>query len=123
MRTSQRDKRPVAYAFYEGITELTNDSGEYTGEYEVRYSTPIKANMNVSGGRGAADVAMFGLNASYSRSIVTDDLTTPFSVETVFWIDSDPETEPHDYRVVAVSRTINQVVIALTEVNRDEAED
>lgn len=123
MRTSQRDKRPVAYAFYEGITELTNDSGEYTGEYEVSYSTPIKANMNVSGGRGAADVAMFGLNASYSRSIVTDDLTTPFSVETVFWIDSDPETEPHDYRVVAVSRTINQVVIALTEVNRDEAED
>ena len=123
MRTSQRDKRPVAYAFYEGITELTNDSGEYTGEYEVRYSTPVKANMNVSGGRGAADVAMFGLNASYSRSIVTDDLTTPFSVETVFWIDSDPETEPHDYRVVAVSRTINQVVIALTEVNRDEAED
>ena len=123
MRTNQRDKRPVAYAFYEGITELTNDSGEYTGEYEVSYSTPIKANMNVSGGRGAADVAMFGLNASYSRSIVTDDLTTPFSVETVFWIDSDPETEPHDYRVVAVSRTINQVVIALTEVNRDEAED
>ena len=89
----------------------------------MRYSTPVKANMNVSGGRGAADVAMFGLNASYSRSIVTDDLTTPFSVETVFWIDSDPETEPHDYRVVAVSRTINQVVIALTQVNRDEAED
>ena len=123
MRTSQRDKRPVAYAFYEGITELTNDNGEYTGEYGVRYSTPVKANMNVSGGRGAADVAMFGLDASYSRSIVTDDLTTPFSVETVFWIDSDPDTEPHDYRVVGVSRTINQVVIALTEVNRDEAED
>ena len=122
MRVSQRDKRDVAYAFYEGITELVNDDGEYTGEYEVSYSTPVKTRMNVSGGRGAADVAMFGLNATYSRSIVTDDLTTPFSVETVFWIDADPDTEPHDYRVVGVSRTINQVVIALTEVNRDEAE-
>lgn len=122
MRTSQRDKRPVAYAFYEGITELKNDEGEYTGEYTVSYSTPVKSLMNVSGGRGAADVAMFGLNASYSRSIVTDDLETPFSVETVFWIDADPDTEPHDYRVVGVSRTINQVVIAVTEVNRSHDE-
>lgn len=117
MRTSQRDKRLVAYAFYEGNTEIINENGEYTGEFEVHYSTPIKAHMNVSGGRGAADVAMFGFNSAYARSIVTDDLTTPFSVETVFWIENDPDTQPHDYRVVGVSRTINQVVIALAEVN------
>ena len=121
MRVNQRDKREVAYAFYNGMTELTNDGGEYTGEYEVSYTTPVKARMNVSGGRGAADVAMFGMNATYSRSIVTDDLTTPFSVETVFWIDKDPDTEPFDYRVVGVSRTINQVVLALSEVHRGEA--
>lgn len=120
MRVNQRDKRTVAYAFYEGITELTNDDGEYTGEWEVEYSEPIKARMNVSGGRGAADVAMFGMNATYSRSIVTEDLTTPFSIETVFWIDKDPDTEPFDYRVVGVSRTINQVVLALSEVSREE---
>lgn len=117
MRTSQRDKRPVAYAFYEGVTEIINSNGERTGEYEVSYTTPIKTLMNVSGGRGAADVAMFGFDSAYARSIVTDDLTTPFNTETVFWIETDPDTEPHDYRVVGVSRTINQVVIALTEVH------
>ena len=117
MRTTQRDKRLVAYAFYEGTTEIINSDGEHTGEYEVHYSTPIKARMNVSGGRGAADVAMFGFNSAYARSIVTDDLDTPFNEETVFWIETDPDTEPHDYRVVGVSRTINQVVIALTEVH------
>ena len=118
MRTTQRDKRPVAYAFYEGLTELTNDDGEWTGEYRLSYSAPIKKKMNVSGGRGAADVAMFGMESNYARSIVTDDLTTPFDVQTVFWIEADPDTEPFDYRVVGVSRTINQVVIALSEVDR-----
>lgn len=117
MRTMHRNKRPVAYAFYEGSTEIVSN-GEYTGEYKVTYTTPIKTLMNVSGGRGAADVAMFGFDSAYARSIVTDDLTTPFNLETVFWIDTDPDKgEPHDYRVVGVSRTINQVVIALAEVN------
>lgn len=117
MRTTQRDKRPVAYAIYDGMTELTDENGDYTGEYEVHYTTPIKKLMNVSGGRGAADVAMFGLNSSYARSVVTDDLVTDFNTDMVFWIENDPDTEPHDYRVVGVSRTINQVVIALAEVN------
>lgn len=121
MRTLQRNKRPVAYAFFSGVTEIVNESGEYTGEYDVSYTTPIKTVMNVSGGRGAADVAMFGMNSSYSRSIVTDDLDTPFNTETVFWIENDPDTQPHDYRVVGVSRTINQVVIAIQEVNVSES--
>lgn len=122
MRTTQRDKRTVAYAFYDGVTEIINSDGEHTGEYEVHYTAPIKARMNVSGGRGAADVAMFGFDSAYARSIVTEDLDTPFNTETVFWIENDPDTEPHDYRVVGVSRTINQVVIALAEVHvvRDE---
>ena len=116
MRVVQRDKRTVWYAFYNGVTEIINSDGEYTGEYEVNYTTPVKARMNVSGGRGAADVAMFGFDSRYARSIVTEDLTTPFNTETVFWIETDPATQPHDYRVVGVSRTINQVVLALEQV-------
>lgn len=117
MRTTHRDKRTVYYASYEGVTEIVNSNGEHTGEYEVHYTTPVKARMNVSGGRGAADVAMFGFDSAYARSIVTDDLDTPFNEEMVFWIENNPQTEPHDYRVVGVSRTINQVVIALAEVH------
>lgn len=117
MRTVKRNRRPVAYAFYDGVTEIINDSGEYTGEYEVHYTTPVKKLMNVSGGRGEANIRMFGLENEFSRTIVTEDLETPFGTDTVFWIETDPDTEPHDYRVIAVSRTINQTVIALAEVD------
>ncbi len=108
----------MAYATYSGMTELVDDDGNYTGEYKIGYTTPIKTKMNVSGGRGQADIALFGLTDSFSRTATTEDLETPFDTETVFWVEADPDTEPHDYRVVAVSRTINQVVIALAEVEK-----
>ena len=120
MRTVKRNKRPVAYAFYNGVTELTDTDGNYTGEYAVTYTTPVRALMNVSGGRGQADIALFGLTQTFARTATTEDLETPFNTETVFWVENDPDTKPFDYRVVAVSRTINQVVLALAEVETDE---
>lgn len=120
MRTVKRNKRPVAYAFYDGVTALTDSDGLYTGEYSVSYTTPVKALMNVSGGRGQADIALFGLTQTFARTATTEDLQTPFNTQTVFWVENDPDTEPFDYRVVAVSRTINQVVLALAEVETDE---
>ena len=120
MRTVKRNKRPVAYAFYQGVTELTDSDGNLTGEYSVQYTTPVKALMNVSGGRGQADIAMFGLTQTFGRTATTEDLDVPWNTQTVMWIEKDPDTEPFDYRVVAVSRTINQVVLALSEVETDE---
>lgn len=120
MRTVKRNKRPVAYAFYQGVTELTDDDGNLTGEYSVQYTEPIKALMNVSGGRGQADIAMFGLTQTFGRTATTEDLDVDWNTQTVMWIGTDPDTEPFDYRVVAVSRTINQVVLALSEVETDE---
>lgn len=116
MRTVKRNKRPVAYARYDGVQELTDEYGNLTGEYAVSYTTPVKTLMNVSGGRGQADIALFGLTQTFARTATTEDLETPFNTETVFWIETDPDTEPFDYRVVAISRTINQVVLALAEV-------
>ena len=120
MRTVKRNKRPVAYAFYQGVTELTDSDGNLTGEYSVQYTEPIKALMNVSGGRGQADIAMFGLTQTFGRTATTEDLDVPWNTQTVMWIEKDPDTEPFDYRVVAVSRTINQVVLALSEVETNE---
>ena len=106
MRTVKRNKRPVAYAFYQGMTELTDADGNLTGEYSVQYTEPVKTLMNVSGGRGQADIALFGLTQTFARTATTEDLDVPWNTETVMC----------DYRVAAVSRTINQVVLALAEV-------
>lgn len=118
MRVVRRNRRHVAYAFYQGVTDVVNEDGELTGEHEISYSEPVKALMNVSGGRGQANINLFGIGSSSMRTIVTEDLETPFSEETVFWVERDPDTEPFDYRVVNISRTVNQVVIAIDEVSK-----
>ncbi len=65
---------------------------------------------------------MFGLTQTFARTATTEDLETQWNTETVMWVEKDPDTEPFDYRVVAVSRTINQVVLALAEVETNEAD-
>ena len=122
MRTSHRDKRPVAYASYIGQTEMVDENGDYTGESDVQYSTPVKTLMNVSGGKGQADIALFGLTQNFSRTAVTQDLDTNWNTEMVMWVERDPDTEPFDYRITRVARTINQVVLALEEVDVSKEE-
>lgn len=118
MRTCQRNKRTIYYALYNGLTEVVDGDGNYTGEQAVSYASPVETRMNVSGGRGQAEIELFGVDNPFTRTVVTDDLTTPFNTDTVFWFESDPTQGEHNYRCTGVARTINQVVIALAEVER-----
>ena len=120
MRTTQRDKREIWYALYEGVSEVVDDDGNYTGEYEVSYSTPVKTRMNVSGGRGQAQLEVFGIDNPFTIVAVTDDLTTNFTTDTVFWFGVTPgataDDVPYNFRCTGVSKTINGCTLALAEV-------
>ena len=96
---------------------MTDSDGNYTGEKTVSYTAPTKARMNVSGGRGKAEIELFGTDNPFTRTAVTDDLTTPFDTETIFWFQTDPVTEEHNYRCTGVADTINGRTIALAELD------
>lgn len=122
MRTTHRDKRTIWYALYQGLTDVVDSDGNYTGEKTVSYATPIKAKMNVSGGRGQAAIEEFGIDNPFTRTAVTDDLSTPFDTDTIFWFGISPTDEqgnavPHNYQCVGVVRTINGLTLALKELD------
>lgn len=116
MRTVQRNKREISYALYSGVQDVVDSEGNYTGEQEVSYATPVTTRMNVSGGRGRAEIELFGVENPFTHTVVTDDLTTQFGTDTIWWFEANPATDPHNFRCTGVSRTPNQVVIALAEV-------
>ena len=143
MRTVQRNKQTVYYALYAGVTDVVDAEGNYTGEQTVRYGNITEARMNVSGGRGQAEIELFGVDNPFTHTLVTDDLKTPFDTDTIWWVGAEsplfsPEdydgvlTEddqlfgtklgPHNMRCTGVARTINQVVIALADVDRTHGE-
>jgi len=117
LRTNQRNKRPIYYALYNGVEQVVDSDGNYTGEQTVSYAEPVETKMNVSGGRGQAEIEMFGVDNPFTKTAVTDDLDTPFDTDTIWWFEANPAYEHHNYRCTGISRTINQVVIALAEID------
>lgn len=119
MRTLQRNRQTIWYALYQGETDVVDTDGNKTGEHTVSYYTPVKAQMNVSGGRGVAEAQFFGMDNPFTRTAVTEDLVTPFDTTTVFWFDKTPNQDADDYNFVCtgVANTINGRVIALKEVD------
>ena len=121
MRTLQRNKRTIWYALYNGVTDVVDEDRNYTGEQTVSYGTPTLARMNMSGGRGQAEIELFGVDNPFTHTAVTDDLTTEFTTDTIWWFGVTPgntaDAVPHNFRCTGISRTINQVVIALQEIS------
>lgn len=106
-RCGKINKTTVYYALFNSVSEVTDADGNYTGEYDVSYSNPIEARMNVSVASGKATDNEFGIDTPYTRTIVTEDMDTLFDTDTVFWLDgATPSTRPHNYRVVAVARSL-----------------
>lgn len=116
MKVLKHNKKTTYYSLYLGDKEVMQD-GMRTGRFEPLRSAPIEFKVNVSATQGHAYVRPFGLWGDFSAIMVTDDMETPFDLNTVFWVDKDPLTEPYNFIVVRVSRSINSTTIALKEVS------
>jgi len=111
-----RNKQAVWYALYKGVTDVTDTAGYKTGEKTKTFETPVRIMVNVSASRGSAITEGFGVNEDYDRTIVTNDMSCPISETTRLWVDADPTTEPYDYKVVRVAKSLNSITIAISKV-------
>ena len=125
MRSLVRNKQRIYYALYLGKTGVRDERGNLTGEYELSYASPVAYNINVSAARGTADVEQFGINANYTKTMVTNDLNCPITEISRLWIgkeatvtvDDVTTVTPHNYVVVSVARSINSITYAIKEVS------
>lgn len=124
MRSMVRNQTKFYYALYIDKTEVTDDYGNATGEYEILHSNPIKALGNVSGAMGEIQSRQFGESESYDKVIVLDNPNTSINEYSILWVDTLPllnddgtTNTPHDYIVKKVARSLNSVSIAISKVN------
>ena len=123
MRTLKRNKQIFWYANIIDTKQIEDEYGNETGETFIEYSAPIEVLANISAARGTSDLDAFGINANYSKTIVTDDLTIPIDKSTILWVDNEPDEYgeageiKHDYVVVAVAKSLNSITIAIKEVD------
>lgn len=146
MRTLDRNKRPFYYALYAGKTPYRDANGNRTGEKDIAYEPIRKGYGNISAARGSAGIAQFGIDLSYSRTIVLCGTRTSIAEDTTLWIGYGEVAEygatvsysagdlalkdgtmkkyngetwdsvPYNYRVVRVAKSLNFTMIAIREV-------
>ena len=121
MRTLRRNKQTVFYALYLGIEDMV-EGGYKTGEKAVLYGSPMRVKMNVSAARGNAEVEQFGIQDTYSKTIITDDMNCPINTDSILWIGIAPDANgesgavKHNYKVVRVAKSLNSITYAVEEV-------
>ncbi len=93
MRCMVRNKSKFYYASYIGETEIIDEYGNATGEYEIEYSNPIEAFGNVSAAQGEMQSRQFGESESYDKVIVLDDRNAPIDEHSILWVDTLPHPQ------------------------------
>lgn len=121
MRSLTRNKQTIYYALYTGDTENT-DATLYTGEVVANFATPVAIRASVSAARGTSDIDLFGVNTSYNKTIIVDDLDCPIDEHSRLWVGREPTASngvsvPHNYEVVMVAKSLNHITYAVQQVD------
>lgn len=121
MHTLSRNKQTIYYATLTNKTEIVDSNGNRTGQFQLIYSEPVPARMNIRWDDGAVQLEGFGLNVAARRRMVTDDLTCPIGIDSILWIGIEPGEDgliPHNYVVAsAPEKSLNHIVYIVEEVN------
>ena len=117
MHTLRRNQVRIAYALYQGKTELTDSNGDFTGEYEITYSSAVTMDVSISAAKGEADLERFGIDVQYSKTMITDQMNCPINEYSHLWINNSPNTNEDnwDYWVVKVAKSLNNIAYAIKE--------
>jgi len=86
MRELDRNKTYIYYATQTGKTEITDADGYATGQFTITYGNVIATKHNVSAARGSVEVDEFGMNANYSKTSVTSNLTETINESSIAWV-------------------------------------
>lgn len=116
MRNLSRNKTSIYYALYDSKSEVQDEDGLYTGDIAPSYTTPTEIKASVSAARGTSDIDLFGVNISYTKTVIVDDMSCPIDEHSILWIGIGTD-EPHNYEVVQVAKSLNHISYAVQEVD------
>lgn len=136
MRSLKKNKQKLWYSTYaDQITLYKRDENgeiEYIDDGEgnqipieigtkAGYDSPVLFYANISAAKGSSDSEVFGISLDYTKTISTTDMSLPISETSLIWFEAEPvlnedgtvDDNSADYAVVAVARSLNNVVYAI----------
>lgn len=113
-----RDMRINQQTVWCSLRNVTSDKDEWGNTVDIKdYGKPIKMSMSVSANKGSITAQAFGSDLNYDREMSTHDMNCPIDEYSRLWLDGRKTTEPHNYVVVAVSKSLNCIRYAIRRVD------
>lgn len=141
MRSLKKNQQKLWYSTYANqITIYERDENgeiiydEIDGEQIPRikceragYNNPVSFYANISAAKGTSDSEVFGVSLDYTKTISTCDMTLPLSETSLIWFETEPkynadgtvDSNSADYSVVAIARSLNNVVCAIKKLAKE----
>lgn len=141
MRSLKKNQQKLWYSTCaDQITEYYRDSDgniiydEIDGEQIPRikceragYNNPVSFYANISAAKGTSDSEVFGVSLDYTKTISTCDMALPISETSLIWFETEPtynadgmvDSSSADYAVVAIARSLNNVVYAIKKLAKE----
>lgn len=117
MRNLKRNQSVIFYKNLVDSVEIVDEYGNVTGSYEKKYGELKKLSISVSANMGTSEYQTFGKSLDYDRTLSTADMNCDIDENSVLWLDGADTDKPHNYIVKKCSATINQILIAVKQVN------
>jgi hypothetical protein len=121
-RLSERNKQALYYATYVSKTEILDEFGNKTGQFQITYSAPVAVNWNVRGVESDAEVEMFGILAKDTVRVVAEK-PLPIDTASIIWFGKTPATPyvatapGHNYRIAGIPPTLNDGVFYAVRIS------
>ena len=122
MRDLKRNQSLIYYKLLVGKEEIVDDDGNATGDFNLIYGDLKSINISVSASKGTTEADAFGTDLTYDKTLSTADLGCELDENSILWLDgADPTSElnpdPYNYIVKKKAVSLNQVLIAIQEVD------
>lgn len=118
MRCVARNKQKFFYALYEGVEEVTDENGFYTGARKTVYGDITEAKGNISPTRAKSDafIELFGTDFDYESVILME--SSPINENSIVWLGvENPTKDNFNYTVKRVAQGLHSVAIAVKKVD------
>jgi hypothetical protein len=113
-----RDMRRNQQTVWCSLRNVVTDTDEWGNTVDIKdYGKPIEMQMSVSANKGSITAQAFGSDLNYDREMSTHDMNCPIDEYSRLWLDGRKTTEPHNYVVVAVSKSLNCIRYAIRRVD------
>ena len=140
MRSLKKNMQKLYYSLYsEQITIYERDENgnivydEIDGDLYPRiiaeragYSEPVEFYVNISAAKGSSDSEVFGVSLDYTKTISATDMNLTLNEMSLIWFETEPvikddgtvDESSADYAVVAVVRSLNNLVYAIKKLSK-----